>query len=357
MDAAEALGANPNEGNITIKDIRKEAETKLSSVEDKNVFWKDRLQDRSGFAKQLGDLGIVLNWGLAGFKRDFDVGSKLMIAAATAGYNENNMIGRVAGVYGIIGNIELVDLWEKRAESYRAAEKSKAEERLAREHPQDMERSELEQFATKGLRMDPKEFCKALETISDNDVLSLMQIYDQRLSQSNSGLENYKIILRMALTSRETERIGEITSQAERELSNNLENMFKAFEESDLGTKATVLNVMQMTQEDMSTEHRAELKKGRLTGRVETSSFMSLKMIDAESRGETLNTVIDRIESAVTAKRKANTRAEANKEKEEGQTVSFIKKLFTEYKKPEAKQENDTQTPDAQGRKPKTTRH
>ena len=35
LDAAEALGANPNEGNITIKDIRKEAETKLSSVEDK----------------------------------------------------------------------------------------------------------------------------------------------------------------------------------------------------------------------------------------------------------------------------------------------------------------------------------
>ena len=62
-------------------------------------------------------------------------------------------------------------------------------------------------------------------------------------------LKQLRLILNMALTARETERIVGITSQAERELSNNLENMFKAFEESDLGTKATVLNVMQMTQE------------------------------------------------------------------------------------------------------------
>ena len=35
LDAAEVLGADPNKGNITINDIRKEAKTKLSSVEDK----------------------------------------------------------------------------------------------------------------------------------------------------------------------------------------------------------------------------------------------------------------------------------------------------------------------------------
>ena len=111
--------------------------------------------------------------------------------------------------------------------------------------------------------------------------------------------KKHSLILNMALTARETERIVEITSQAERELSNNLENMFKAFKESKIEEKSTVLNVMQMTQEDMSTEHRTKLEKGHLTGRVETSSFMRLKMIDAESRGETLNTVIDRIESAL----------------------------------------------------------
>ena len=95
----------------------------------------------------------------------------------------------------------------------------------------------------------------------------------------------------MALTARETERIVEITSQAERELSNNLENMFKAFEESDLGDRATVLNVMQMTQEDMSTEHRTKLERGRLIGRVEIPSFMRLKMIDAneDEQGEKLH--------------------------------------------------------------------
>ena len=97
--------------------------------------------------------------------------------------------------------------------------------------------------------MFPKELCKMLETMSDNDVLNLMQIYDQHLSQSHDAWEKHSLILNMALTARETERIVGITSQAERELSNNLENMFKAFEESDLGTKATVLNVMQMTQE------------------------------------------------------------------------------------------------------------
>ena len=100
----------------------------------------------------------------------------------------------------------------------------------------------------------------------------------------------------MALTARETERIVEITSQAERELSNNLENMFKAFEESDLGDRATVLNVMQMTQEDMSTEHRTKLERGRLIGRVEIPSFTRLKMIDAEALGEALDTVTKRAE-------------------------------------------------------------
>ena len=52
LDAAEVLGADPN------NDIRKEAKTKLSSVEDKNAFWKDEPQDE-GFADQLGSLGIV----------------------------------------------------------------------------------------------------------------------------------------------------------------------------------------------------------------------------------------------------------------------------------------------------------
>ena len=233
LDAAEALGANPNEGNITIKDIRKEAETKLSSVEDKNVFWKDRLQDRSGFAKQLGDLGIVLNWGLAGFKRDFDVGSKLMIAAATAGYNENNMIGRVAGVYGIIGNIELVDLWEKRAESYRVAEKSKAEERLAREHPQEQPQDQkeeskpftamkssmlssqereseirekmqekMQEFAEKSLSMDPTDFSRAFDGISDKETECLIKIYDGYRSDPSKKSQEFTVALNMTLASK-----------------------------------------------------------------------------------------------------------------------------------------------------------
>ena len=158
-----------------------------------------------------------------------------MIAAATAGYNDYNMIDRVAGIYTgtfAFADRDLADLWNQRSQSYKAAEKSR-----------------LEKFATSSLKMFPKELCKILETMSDNDVLNLMQIYDQHLSQSHDAWEKHSLILNMALTARETERIVGITSQAERELSNNLENMFKAFEESDLGTKATVLNVMQMTQE------------------------------------------------------------------------------------------------------------
>lgn len=154
----------------------------------------------------------------------------------------------------------------------------------------EMERK-MEEFATSSLKMFPKELCKILETMSDNDVLNLMQIYDQHLSQSHDTWEKHSLILNMALTARETERIVEITSQAERELSNNLENMFKAFEESDLGDRATVLNVMQMTQEDMSTEHRTKLERGRLIGRVEIPSFMKLKMIDVneDEQGEKLH--------------------------------------------------------------------
>jgi len=149
----------------------------------------------------------------------------------------------------------------------------------------------MEEFATSSLKMFPKELCKILETMSDNDVLNLMQIYDQHLSQSHDAWEKHSLILNMALTARETERIVEITSQAERELSNNLENMFKAFEESDLGDRATVLNVMQMTREDMSTEHRTKLERGRLIGRVEIPSFMKLKMIDVneDEQGEKLH--------------------------------------------------------------------
>ena len=275
LDAAEALGADPNKGNITINDIRKEAETKLSSVEDKNAFWKDQLQDRSGFAEQLATLGLDLVYGVTR-ERDFDVGSKLMIAAATAGYNEDDLIDRVVGLYEhtTLENPDLADLWNQRSKSYKAAEKSR-----------------LEKFATSSLKMFPKELCKILETMSDNDVLNLMQIYDQHLSQSHDAWEKHSLILNMALTARETERIVEITSQAERELSNNLENMFKAFEESDLGDRATVLNVMQMTQEDMSTEHRTKLERGRLIGRVEIPSFMRLKMIDAneDEQGEKLH--------------------------------------------------------------------
>ena len=114
--------------------------------------------------------------------------------------------------------------------------------------------------------------------------------------------------------------------------------MFKAFKESKIEEKSTVLNVMQMTQEDMSTEHRTKLEKGHLTGRVETSSFMSLKMIDAESRGETLNTVIERIESVVTANREDNLRAEASLPKEQQKfTVLDLANLANASKKPTEK--------------------
>ena len=147
LDAAEALGADPNKGNITINDIRKKAETQLSSVEDKNAFWKDQLQDRSGFAEQLATLGLDLVYGVTR-ERDFDVGSKLMIAAATAGYNDYNMIGRVAGIYTgtfAFADRDLADLWNQRSKSYEAAEKSKAEECRAREHPQEQSQDQKEE--------------------------------------------------------------------------------------------------------------------------------------------------------------------------------------------------------------------
>ena len=207
LDAAEVLGADPN------NDIRKEAKTKLSSVEDKNAFWKDEPQDE-GFADQLGSLGIKICGGLPGYERDEKVGKTLMIAAATAGYNDYNMIDRVAGIYTgtfAFADRDLADLWNQRSQSYKAAEKSKAEERRAREHPQehpqDMEKTRLEKFATSSLKMFPKELCKILETMSDNDVLNLMQIYDQHLSQSHDAWEKHSLILNMALTARETERI------------------------------------------------------------------------------------------------------------------------------------------------------
>ena len=61
----------------------------------------------------------------------------------TAGYNDYNMIGRVAGIYTgtfAFADRDLADLWNQREKSYIAAEKLRAEERRARERyrvPQD----------------------------------------------------------------------------------------------------------------------------------------------------------------------------------------------------------------------------
>ncbi len=232
LDAAEVLGADPD---ITINNIRKEAKTKLSSVEDKNAFWKDEPQDE-GFADQLGSLGINICGGLSGYERDEKVGKTLMIAAATAGYNDYNMIGRVAGIYTgtfAFADPDLADLWNQRSKSYKAAEKSKAEERRAREHPQKQSQDpkeeskpftamkssmlssqereseirekmqeKMQEFAEKSLSMDPTDFSRAFDGISDKETECLIKIYDGYRSDPSKKSQEFTVALNMTLASK-----------------------------------------------------------------------------------------------------------------------------------------------------------
>lgn len=155
-----------------------------------------------------------------------------MIAAATAGYNDYNMIGRVAGIYTgtfAFADPDLADLWNQRSKSYEAAEKSKAEERRAREHPQEQSqdqkeeskpftamkssmlssqereseiRKKMQEFAEKSLSMDPTDFSRAFDGISDKETECLIGIYESYRSDPSKKSQEFTVALNMTLASK-----------------------------------------------------------------------------------------------------------------------------------------------------------